>query len=96
MSGLIPANTIVYGVTGRVLADIGGATSLDIGVAGATDRYGSGIGVSTGAWLRGMTGSPLAYYADTDVLLTAGEGSFGGARTLRIVVHFAELTLPRT
>ena len=93
--GAIPENTIVYGVTGRVLSGIGGATGLEIGVAGATDRYGSGIGTTSGAWLRGLTGSPLTYYASTDLILTALGGGFDGTGALRVAVHFAELTLPR-
>lgn len=95
LTAVIPANTIVYGVTGRVLTDIGGVSSIDIGVAGATDRYGSGIGVVAGAWMRGMTGSPLSYYADTDLIVSAVGGSFSGSGTLRLAIHLAELTLPR-
>lgn len=95
VSGALPAGAIVYGITGRVLSDIGGATGLEIGVAGATDRYGSGIGVGAGSWLRGVTGTPLAYYAVTDMVLTALGGSFDGTGSLRLAVHFAELTLPR-
>ncbi|MDJ0640868.1 MAG: DUF2793 domain-containing protein [Paracoccaceae bacterium] len=93
--GAIPANVIVYGVTGRVLSDIGGAASLELGVSGATNRYGSGIGTATGAWLRGITGSPLAYYSATDLVLTASGGGFDGTGSIRLAVHFAELTLPR-
>lgn len=95
VAGLLPANTLVYGITGLVLSDIGGATSLELGVSGSTNRYGSGIGVSTGAWAKGLTGSPLAYYSDTDLILTATEGSFTGSGSIRLAVHFAELTLPR-
>lgn len=95
VSGFIPANAIVYGVTGRVLAEMGGATGFEIGVAGASDRYGSGIGTGTGAWMRGMTGTPVTYYTATDLILTATGGTFDGSGTLRIAVHFAELTLPR-
>lgn len=95
VSSHIPANTVVYGVTGRILSDVGGATGLEIGVAGSTDRYGSGIGTAAGAWLRGLTGSPLTYYADTDLVLTAQGGTFDGSGIVRIAVHFAELTLPR-
>jgi len=95
VSAVIPANVIVYGVTGRVISDIGGASSLEIGVAGSTNRYGSGIGVTTGAWARGLTSQPLSYYSDTDLLLTATGGNFNGSGTLRLAVHFAELTLPR-
>ena len=95
VSGIIPENTVVYGVTGRVLSDIGGATGLQVGVAGSADRYGSGIGTTSGAWLRGLTGSPLTYYAATDLILTAEGGVFDGTGMLRLAVHFAELTLPR-
>ena len=91
----LPANTIVYGVTGRVLTAIGGASSLRIGVAGSDNRYGSGIGVGAGAWARGLTGTPLAYYSDTNLILTAEGGDFDGSGEIRLAVHFAELTLPR-
>ncbi|MBT8460055.1 MAG: DUF2793 domain-containing protein [Boseongicola sp.] len=95
LNDFIAANTIVYGITGRVLSDIGGASSLEVGVIGSSNRYGSGIGVGSGSWLRGITGNPLAYYADTDVIVTASGGSFDGTGVLRLAVHFAELTLPR-
>lgn len=95
VAGIIPANTVVYGVTGRILSGIGGATGFQVGVAGSADRYGSGIGTTSGAWLRGLTGSPLTYYAATDLILTAEGGVFDGTGVLRLAVHFAELTLPR-
>ena len=81
--GAIPADAIVYGITGRVLSTIGGATSLEVGVAGSTDRYGSGIGTSAGSWTRGITGTPLAYYAPTDLVLSAIGGNFDGSGTIR-------------
>lgn len=95
LSAIIPANTVVYGITGVVLADIGGSTTFEIGVAGSSDRYGAGIGTVTGAWARGLTSSPLTYYSDTDLVLTAAGGNFDGSGTLRLAVHLAELTLPR-
>jgi hypothetical protein len=95
VSGAVPENAIVYGVTGRVMDAVGGAASFQVGVSDGLNRYGSGIGVSSGSWLKGMTGTPLAYYASTDLVLTAEGGSFSGAGTIRLVVHWAELTLPR-
>lgn len=91
----LPENSIVYGVTGRVVSVIGGATGMEVGVVGSSDRYGSGINTNAGAWMRGLTGSPLTYFAATDLLLTALGGSFDGTGTVRLAVHFAELTLPR-
>ena len=95
-AALIPAGSLVYGVTGRVLSDLGGtAASFRIRIGGLSDdRYGSGIGTQAGAWFRGLTSSPLAYYADTALTLT-GEGGEVGGGAVRIAVHLAELTLPR-
>ena len=94
VAGALPANAIVYGITGRVLSAIGGASSFQIGVSGSADLYGSGIGVGAGSWARGITGNPLTYYSDTDIVLTADGGNFNATGTFRLAVHFAELTLP--
>jgi hypothetical protein len=92
----LPANAIVFGITGRVVEAIGG--TLDtwrVGVADSDNRYGSGIGVAQGAWLRGVTGSPLAYYAPTPLLMTAEGGEFDGSGTVRFAIHYALPGLPR-
>jgi hypothetical protein len=87
---------VVFGVTGRVLADITGTlTSWRLGVSGSDDRYGSGIGTLAGSWLRGLTGTPLTYYAPTELLLTAEGGTFDGAGDVRLAVHYATIGLPR-
>lgn len=95
LSGALPGDAVVYGITARVLIGIGGPASIEIGVPGSTDRYGSGIGTGAGAWARGITGSPLTYYSATDLLLTAVGGAFDGSGEIRVAVHYAELTLPR-
>jgi len=95
VAGFIPANAIVYGITGRVISAIGGAATLEIGADGSSNRYGSGIGTSAGAWARGLTASPLAYYAATDLVLTPVGGNFDGTGVFRLAVHYAEITLPR-
>ena len=95
VSSALPENAVVYGVTARVMTDIGGATSLEIGVSGSSDRYGNGIGTSVGSWARGITGTPMTYYSTADLLLTASGGNFDGTGQIRLAVHFAELTLPR-
>ncbi len=91
----IPASSVVVGVTGRVIADVTGSLSgFSLGVTGSINRYGSGLSLATGSWLRGITGAPLTYYSDEDLLLTAENGIFT-AGTLRIAVHYWELLLPR-
>lgn len=93
---VIPAQSVVFGVTGLVLADITGtATSWRLGISGVSDnRYGSGLGLGTGSWLRGITSEPLAYYADTALTLTGEGGDFADG-TVRLAIHIAELGLPR-
>ncbi len=94
---IIPNGAIVYAVTGLVLSSIAGAaTSFQLGILGQSpDRYGSGIGLSTGSWLRGVTSSPLAYYADTALSLTGEGGDFSGGGVVRLSVHVAEFSLPQ-
>lgn len=92
----LPANAVVFGVTGRVLSDVTGTlTSFRVGVTGADDRYGTGIGTVGGSFQRGLTGSPLTYYAATELLLTAEGGTFDGGGSVRFAVHYAMLGLPR-
>ncbi len=58
---VIPDKAIVLGVTGRVVAEVTGATGWSLGVDGSPDRYGSGYGVGVGAYAHGVTGQPQAY-----------------------------------
>ena len=93
-ANVIPAQSVVYGVTGRVTDAVTGTlTDWDLGVSGSTNRYGSGYGLAADSWLRGLTGSPLAYYADTPLELTANGGDFAGG-TVRLAVHYAALAVP--
>lgn len=92
----IPADAVVFGVTGRVMADIAGSlTGWRLGVAGSDDRYGTGLGTAEGAWARGLTGTPLTYFSPTELLLSAEGGTFDGGGTVRLAVHYATLGLPR-
>ena len=94
-SALIPGNTLVFGVTGRVVSDITGtATSFELGVSGSSNRYGSGLGLSAGSYVSGLTGSPVAYYADTPLELTATGGAFDGGGTIKLVAHLFRMQPP--
>lgn len=90
---VIPDKAVVLGVTGRVIAEIAGAASWSLGVAGAADRYGTGYGIGAGAFAHGVTGQPQAYYGGTALVLSAAGGSFSGG-TVRLAVHFLELAPP--
>ena len=84
---------VVLGVTGRVLDAIGGADAWSIGVPGAAGRYGTGYGITAGAFARGLTGQPQTYYAPTPLLLTAEGGDFTGGR-VRLAIHTLSIAPP--
>lgn len=86
----------VIGVTGRILSAIAGSgvTAWDLGVSGSVNRYGNGIGLANGSWIRGLSGSPVTYWSDTALVLTALGGSFSGG-TVRLAIHATRLIFPR-
>ena len=94
---IIPNGAQVIGVTGRVISEItgSGVGSWALGVSGAVDRYGAGLGLGLNSWAKGLSGQPLTYYADTPLLLSADAGSFAGG-AVRLAVHYLELTIPRS
>ena len=90
----IPSHAMVFGVTARVTAAISGTlTSWRLGVAGADDRFGSGLGLASGSFARGVLSSPVTEYAPTPLLLTGEGGDFAGG-TVRLAIHHLTLTLP--
>jgi len=91
---VIPSHTSVWGVTGRVLQTItGDLTDWSLGVDGSTTRYGTGLGLGAGSWLRGLTGQPVTYYEATRLDLTANGGSFAGG-AVRLAIHLMRFDLP--
>ncbi|MEM9011821.1 MAG: DUF2793 domain-containing protein [Pseudomonadota bacterium] len=95
-TAVIPSHASVVGVTARVLTAISGAGvgSWSLGVPGAVDRYGSGLGLAAGSFALGISGTPVTYYAPTELQITADAGSFDGG-VLSLAVHCTELLPPR-
>lgn len=90
----VPGTILVFGITGRVLDAIGGSlTDWQLGHGASADRYGSGLGLGVGSWVRGLTGQPMTYYNGFRPKFTANGGDFGGG-TVRIAIHYMELGLP--
>lgn len=92
----IPQNAQVLGVSGRVTSAVTGDpfSSWRIGVAGSDDRYGSGLGGALNSYLVGLSGSPVTYYANTPLVLTAESGTFASG-TIRLAVHLLQIEPPR-
>lgn len=94
-AALIPANTVVFGVTARVVTPITGTlASWELGNPGAVGRFGSGLGLAQGSFARGVLGQPTAFYAPTALQLDATGGNFAGG-VVRLAVHYLELSLPQ-
>jgi Protein of unknown function (DUF2793) len=91
---VIPSNAMVIGVTGRVISAITGTlTGWSLGNPGAVGRFGSGLGLSGGSWVRGLLSAPMTFYAPEVLQLDAIGGNFSGG-TLRLALHYLELGLP--
>lgn len=94
-AAVIPSGAQVIGVTGRVLSAVTGTlASFDLGVAGGSNRYGAGLSLAQGSWIRGLSGSPLTYWSDTPLLLSAQGGDFASG-TIRFAIHLVRLEPPR-
>ncbi len=91
---IIPGHAMVLGVSARVIAPISGTLSAwELGNVGATNRFGSGLGVAQGSWARGMLSQPMTYWNAETLLLSATGGDFA-AGTVRLAVHYLEILLP--
>lgn len=92
----IPPQSLVIGITGRVITAITGTglTGWQIGVTGADNRYGSGLGLAVNSFLVGLSGTPVTYYASTPLRLTAEGGSFASG-SIRLAVHLTRLEPPQ-
>lgn len=91
---MIPSHVLVFGVTARVVEPISGTLGAwALGVEGAADRYGSGLGLGVNSWSQGLLSAPMAVWAPEELLLTASGGAFAGGR-LRLAVHYLALRLP--
>jgi hypothetical protein len=96
LSNLIPAGSLVVGVTVRVTTLITGATSFTIGDGTDVDKWGTGVAVAAGTTttLANVTSTaPTIYTAATNVVLTAAGGNFT-AGVVRVTVHYISLTAP--
>ncbi|WP_298256649.1 DUF2793 domain-containing protein [uncultured Litoreibacter sp.] len=92
---VIPKDCVVFAVTGLVTDAITGTLSnWSLGVDTSDTRYGTGLGIGNGSYVRGLTGQPQAYHSSTQLKLTANGGDFSGG-TVRLAVHVLRFDIPR-
>lgn len=90
----IPAHCQVYAVSVRVTTVIPTAATFNVGVAGATTRYGSGIAVAAGTTFVGTTDAVRYYAAATSIRITPDLAPAGATGVVRVTIHFIRLTAP--
>jgi hypothetical protein len=96
VSGLsIPSNSVVLGVTARVVQAITGSLEAwQLGTADDNARFGSGLGLAVGSYAIGVSGVPTAVYSESFVVLTAVGGMFSAGR-VRVALHLLRIAPPR-
>lgn len=84
-AALIPDRAVVFCVSSRTSTAISGAASYDCGISGEINKFGGSLGVAQGSSNLGVIG-PTAFYAPTDVVLTANGGAFSTG-AVKLAVH---------
>ena len=91
---IIPANAMIFGVSGVVVDAISGTLSdWSLGTDTSEAQYGSGLGVASGSYILGPLSAPSTVYSASSLRLTANGGDFADG-TVRLAVHFFSLTIP--
>jgi hypothetical protein len=90
-----PAASLGLGVAVRVSVAIPTAATFDVGVSGATTRYGSGIATTVGVATTGSMGTttPSLYAAATGVRLTPNAVPASNAGRVRVTIFFLRLVV---
>ncbi len=93
-AAVVPSNVTLFAASARVVTGISGAAgSWRLGEAGATDRFGSGLGLSAGSYGTGLLGQPQAYYSPSPLVITGEGGDLAGGQ-VRIALHYMAYELP--
>jgi len=90
----IPANSQVIGVTARVIGEITGTSTWELGVPGASTRFGRDLGIALNSYAIGMSDTPTTYYLATPLVLSSSGGDFSGGE-VKVAVHYVTLMPPR-
>jgi hypothetical protein len=91
-TNLIPANSILLGVTARVTTAITGATTFDIGDGTTANRFGDDVAIALNTTSNQVI-APAAFTAANNVVLTANGSNFTGG-AVRLTAHFMTLVAP--
>ncbi len=90
----IPANSIVLGVSGRVTVKPGNTTTMDVGIVGATARYGDDISTTLNTTFPGTLDGVRAYTTAVSILYTFNAQTNDALGRIRTTIHYITITAP--
>ena len=88
----IPANAVVFGVSGRVTIQPPNTTTVDCGVSGATVRYATGVSTVAGSTWPGALDGTRAYTSAISIRLTPNATPTDTTGRIRITIHYYTIT----
>lgn len=90
----IPANARVVGVTYRVTVQPPGTATFDIGIAGATTRFGTGVSTAGNTTGQSATWDTSSYGSATALRFTPNASPSDNSGRIRVTIHYLALTAP--
>lgn len=90
----IPQDALVVGVSVYVKTVIPTAATFDVGVAGATTRYGTGLSVAAGTSNPGTDDGIRFYAAAAAVRITPDLAPGAATGVVRVTIHYILITAP--
>lgn len=90
----IPADAIVLAVSTRVTVQPTGTSDFDIGVTGATTRYGNGISSAADTTSDGTDDAARYYSAAVSLTITPNTTPSDNAGRIRVTIFYIESTPP--
>jgi hypothetical protein len=90
----IPANAIVIAVSVRVTTAIPTAATFDIGVSGATARYGTGISTAANTISPGTLDNTRYYSVAAAIRITPNLTPADATGRVRVTIHYIAVTPP--
>jgi hypothetical protein len=89
----IPAGCVLFGVGWKSVTTIPGITSWDLGIGGATTKYGTGLSPSAAAGVSYGAG-PEYFAAAKKLLITPNTTPSGATGSVRFTLHYLQITGP--
>lgn len=89
------ATSLALGVSVRVTTAIPTATTFDVGVSGATTRYGTGLSTAANTTNVSMGGTALTIYTSaTAIRLTPNASPAANTGRVRVTIYYIDLVAP--